>query len=161
MPRDLSVLIAHIMGADLQALGSLTLCDGADDIPGIEGDCDAAEVLARGCVAATRGRHLPWVKTALAAGAEEDIGEMGARLARAQVRVLGALSLAGDWVAAARLAWRLCGGAASDFRGEGRSARWIAGPAGLACWGGVGGGTPTTDGSAWLRFRDGRMSLKN
>lgn len=129
MPIDVGALGGVVMRATLDELGSLVLED-ADDLSGgsADGVVHVAAALIQASLAAAQDRDS-WIR------AQPDLSN-GQGLASAAVAMtLARVALTGGRAAVARSIWDLCGGSACHLWDGG--AVWVAGPVGLAIYGGT------------------------
>lgn len=153
---DFKVLVAAVMAADLDGLARLTV---ADTVPGAEGDLGAGELkvaLARASLEAAQDDD-GWFAAQVAEAMVEDAADAGAMVAAAAsaamiTATLARTALLGGWEAAAVLAWSLVGGSPIDL--EPSRAVWVAGPSGLAVYGGRSRPSSLTGGERAVEIED-------
>lgn len=157
---DFKVLVAAVMAADLDGLARLTV---ADTVPGAEGDLGAGELktaLARASLEAAQDDDGWFAEQITAAMIEEATGkaelESVIKAAAASTAMIAATlartALLGGWEAAAVLAWSLVGGSPIDL--EPSRAVFVAGPSGLAVYGGRSRPSALTGGERAVEIED-------
>lgn len=133
MPINLKALSDRILSADLDGLARLTLASVAE-LGGEGGESVAAALIQGTRIAADR--ELAWDEASCeVALIDRDASEIAeAEGARVCARTLARVAL-NDREAAARVVWDIAGGEMGLAFAAG--AVWVAGPAGLAVWGGT------------------------
>lgn len=153
---DFKILVAAVMAADLDGLARLTV---ADTVPGAEGDLGAGELktaLARASLEAASD-DVGWASAMGAAaltaeGAQHPLAVAAATSTAAITATLARTALLGGWEAAAVLAWSLVGGSPIDL--EPALAVFVAGPGGLAVYGGRSRPSALTGGESAVETED-------
>lgn len=129
MPIDVGALGGVVLRASLDELGSMTL-DSADDLSGgsADGVVDVGPALVQASLSCAKVEAQVWIK------AQPELSNAQGLASQAVALTLCRVAFLGGWGAAARTVWALVEGegALADDR-----AVWVAGPAGLAIWGGT------------------------
>lgn len=133
MPINLEALRDRILRADLDDLARLTLA-GVAELDGEGGENVAAALIQATLLATEQGLAWDDAASEVSRGDRAQHEVLEAESARTCARTLALIALE-DREAALRVVWRIAGGEIGQAFAAG--AVWVAGPAGLAVWGGT------------------------